>query len=368
MASNPRSDILHRHEFIHTAVPPDPSSVHRKRACLECAKARERCSKGLPCARCSSKSLQCAYPDAKTGGLAATSVCSKGITTIRSPAYPDSTSSEQGEQVVHDALTSGSSSAIETISYGYPESRQISDGHQRRISTPLPVANVSEAENTPLLTVGQAHCRRTMSCQLPRTMGNLHLTPELSTMPLQQYAHSPITDSPVSWPASMDTFNTGYNPSESISTPMSEPSATFSSIVFDNQLPTTTTAMYTTLRSSEPPAWNTEYWMGQNSLSVQSQPTATFTYPIPFQDISEGGNTSMVPILPVVATSSPTETWSGYAEQSYARHGAIPGPCTTTTPEKGSFWVPQLQNLSPDDVESMSRRWSMAGLPYVTTV
>jgi hypothetical protein len=57
-----RSDILHRHELIHTVVSGDSTSPRRKRACIECARARERCTKGTPCSRCSSKSLECIYP------------------------------------------------------------------------------------------------------------------------------------------------------------------------------------------------------------------------------------------------------------------------------------------------------------------
>lgn len=39
------------------------NTLNRKRACTECARARERCSRDEPCLRCSSKSLQCLYPD-----------------------------------------------------------------------------------------------------------------------------------------------------------------------------------------------------------------------------------------------------------------------------------------------------------------
>ncbi|PGH17723.1 hypothetical protein AJ80_04731 [Polytolypa hystricis UAMH7299] len=57
-----RSDILRRHEATHTAIAQDSMSPARKRACMECARARERCSRGEPCLRCSTKSLSCLYP------------------------------------------------------------------------------------------------------------------------------------------------------------------------------------------------------------------------------------------------------------------------------------------------------------------
>jgi hypothetical protein len=57
-----KSDILHRHESIHTAPIEKVTSAGRKRACVHCARARERCTRGEPCSRCSTRSLQCFYP------------------------------------------------------------------------------------------------------------------------------------------------------------------------------------------------------------------------------------------------------------------------------------------------------------------
>lgn len=37
----------------------------RWRACTECARAREKCTKAMPCHRCAAKSLHCVYPDSK---------------------------------------------------------------------------------------------------------------------------------------------------------------------------------------------------------------------------------------------------------------------------------------------------------------
>lgn len=35
----------------------------RRRACTECARAREKCTRALPCMRCSGRSLECVYPE-----------------------------------------------------------------------------------------------------------------------------------------------------------------------------------------------------------------------------------------------------------------------------------------------------------------
>lgn len=48
---------------MHLATQRNSHSLNRKRACTECARARERCSRGEPCLRCTNKSLQCLYPD-----------------------------------------------------------------------------------------------------------------------------------------------------------------------------------------------------------------------------------------------------------------------------------------------------------------
>lgn len=69
-ADTAASDILSKHRAAHVAgpsqMPVQPHSngfVPRKsRACYACAKAREKCSKELPCMRCSRRFLACVYP------------------------------------------------------------------------------------------------------------------------------------------------------------------------------------------------------------------------------------------------------------------------------------------------------------------
>ncbi|KAI3326063.1 hypothetical protein HD806DRAFT_489108 [Xylariaceae sp. AK1471] len=57
-----RSDILGRHAAVHVRRNISDNN-HRKRACRECAQARERCSRGEPCQRCMAKALCCIYPE-----------------------------------------------------------------------------------------------------------------------------------------------------------------------------------------------------------------------------------------------------------------------------------------------------------------
>ncbi|KAI1421113.1 hypothetical protein F5Y12DRAFT_61322 [Xylaria sp. FL1777] len=58
-----RSDILGRHVSIHVPLERRNDNPQRRRACHECARARERCSRGEPCRRCTIKALCCVYPE-----------------------------------------------------------------------------------------------------------------------------------------------------------------------------------------------------------------------------------------------------------------------------------------------------------------
>ncbi|KAJ5177863.1 uncharacterized protein N7500_000562 [Penicillium coprophilum] len=63
-----RTDTLHRHELSHHAPGTGGKdrahriTVKTFRACFSCATARVRCSGGMPCGRCDTRSLECQYP------------------------------------------------------------------------------------------------------------------------------------------------------------------------------------------------------------------------------------------------------------------------------------------------------------------
>ncbi|KAL3439271.1 fungal-specific transcription factor domain-containing protein [Aspergillus tetrazonus] len=64
-----RTDTLHRHELSHHTIGADGGkdrthriTVKTFRACYKCALARVRCSGGMPCTRCETRSLECQYP------------------------------------------------------------------------------------------------------------------------------------------------------------------------------------------------------------------------------------------------------------------------------------------------------------------
>ncbi|KAI1105105.1 hypothetical protein F4804DRAFT_153290 [Jackrogersella minutella] len=90
-----RSDILTRHELMHLATQRTHTTVPRKRACMECARARERCSRDEPCMRCSTKSIQCLYPD--DGSQKNQSLGDESL---------ESTTNEPGQFEEHPRLTS----------------------------------------------------------------------------------------------------------------------------------------------------------------------------------------------------------------------------------------------------------------------
>ncbi|KAL4975380.1 fungal-specific transcription factor domain-containing protein [Aspergillus desertorum] len=63
-----RTDTLHRHELSHHSIGAEGKdrthriTVKTFRACYKCALARVRCSGGMPCSRCETRSLECQYP------------------------------------------------------------------------------------------------------------------------------------------------------------------------------------------------------------------------------------------------------------------------------------------------------------------
>lgn len=58
----PISDVLVRHEFIHSnSRRLESAGARRPRACEACARARERCSRGEPCQRCTLRAILCEY-------------------------------------------------------------------------------------------------------------------------------------------------------------------------------------------------------------------------------------------------------------------------------------------------------------------
>lgn len=66
-ANHGRRDVLTRHAASHHEDPPSPARDAGvfPRACRECAASRVRCSRGVPCNRCSRKHLHCEYPTAR---------------------------------------------------------------------------------------------------------------------------------------------------------------------------------------------------------------------------------------------------------------------------------------------------------------
>ena len=60
------SDVLARHEYTHKPAPATPGT-RQSRACASCARARERCSKDIPCTRCATKAIECVYAQSARG-------------------------------------------------------------------------------------------------------------------------------------------------------------------------------------------------------------------------------------------------------------------------------------------------------------
>ncbi|KAI2789813.1 hypothetical protein POX_d05311 [Penicillium oxalicum] len=84
------SDTLHRHELSHHTPGgeggkdrPHRITVKTFRACFSCATARVRCSGGVPCGRCETRSLECHYPTERRSKARL-----RGVKTKRAPEGP----------------------------------------------------------------------------------------------------------------------------------------------------------------------------------------------------------------------------------------------------------------------------------------
>lgn len=361
--SNSHSDILHRHEFIHTASPPDPAGVQRKRACLECAKARERCSKGLPCSRCTSKTLQCAYPEAKPEGSSLKATSPK---TVNTPAHksmnrPLSPLAIQETPILPNGLIPIHNAAHETPSRIEPDFVVVADETQHHDSKPRAIEDLHGMPSKSPLEGSQYQGGQLASGPMPATMENGPPLPEPPSIPLQQYTYSPHIESSTSWPLGTDTINTGYSPSDSSETRMTEYSTGYGPGVFDE---TNTPTSSSTLHPCEPIPWTSDCWITPESALPPSIPTESYSYLSPVQDTSTGGYASMLSLLPGTAAVCP-ESWMGYVGQAY---GAAEAAASPGAPDNKTFWIPQLQNLPPAEIEAISKRWAMTEIPYATTV
>ncbi|KAI0149318.1 hypothetical protein BJ166DRAFT_602076 [Pestalotiopsis sp. NC0098] len=357
-----RSDILHRHEFIHTAIPPDPAGVQRKRACLECAKARERCTKGLPCSRCTSKTLQCTYPEAKPEGSSLKATSPK---TVNTPAHksmnrPLSPLATQETPILPNGLTPSHNAVHETPLHIEPDFGVIADDPQRHDSKTMTIEDYHVTPGSHPMEGSQYQGGQLASGLTPATMENDPPPPETPTIPLQQYAYSPHIEPSASWPLGTETINTGYSPSDSSETRMTEHSTGFAPAVFDeNNTPTSSS----TLHPYEPIPWTSDCWMTQESTLPSSMPTEPYPYFAPVQNTSTCEYASMLSLLPGTAAVCP-ESWMGYVGQAY---GATEAAASPETPDNKTFWIPQLQNLPPAEIEAISKRWAMTEMPYATT-
>ncbi|KAF2183541.1 hypothetical protein K469DRAFT_582769 [Zopfia rhizophila CBS 207.26] len=69
-----RQDILNRHLTSHKEEAEGVRPRGSMRACSECASSRIRCSRGVPCKRCSERDLTCEYPQKRPRAASSSSV------------------------------------------------------------------------------------------------------------------------------------------------------------------------------------------------------------------------------------------------------------------------------------------------------
>ncbi|KAF2852946.1 hypothetical protein T440DRAFT_506307 [Plenodomus tracheiphilus IPT5] len=134
-----RSDILRRHEVAHIAAAQShDGNAAAKRACLECAKARERCSKGEPCQRCSLRNLSCSYPQGR-----------QNLANSESPL-------PFGHVAISPSNTFSQSSALDIQTSNYRAMSVASDHHTEYVAGPpgMPVNDHGDVSVTSLTPSG----------------------------------------------------------------------------------------------------------------------------------------------------------------------------------------------------------------------
>lgn len=107
------SDTLHRHELSHHAPGSEGGkdrnhriTVKTFRACFGCASARVRCSGGVPCGRCSARSLDCRYPTQRRSKAKAM----RDSSMQELETQDSNTASSLGQFSIHTATGAASSS------------------------------------------------------------------------------------------------------------------------------------------------------------------------------------------------------------------------------------------------------------------
>lgn len=151
-----RSDILKRHEAAHAAAAAQSNdgNAATKRACFECAKARERCSKGEPCQRCNLRDLSCSYPKGRSHlGKSESPLSLDRVTTSYSSTFAQRPS--PGTPTPEDGATTAISEECPEYTMG-PLDMEI-DNHRdasERLLEPTGIANVDSmvdiASRTPI--------------------------------------------------------------------------------------------------------------------------------------------------------------------------------------------------------------------------
>jgi hypothetical protein len=220
---------LSRHELIHTY--PDNVILHtsqnnstnaprKNKACLECAKARARCSKESVCGRCKFKSLHCTYPERnKNRGTISERFPVEYETEESTPITTSSTPAvEQDESfavmpshnpypmIVQDSIPSGSDlGAINN------DSRYEANFHQAATHVAIENAiNDTEMDTFQTDNIFQDETNSAQNSHQPLSTGNLnHFSQNANAMEFQMM-YSPGTDSS-NLHASINWLPTNFN-------------------------------------------------------------------------------------------------------------------------------------------------------------
>lgn len=331
--------------------------TRRKRACLECAKARERCTKGSPCSRCSSRALDCTYPEGKQDETTPAVVQPVRQTIEQGEPSQSSASRQSGHEAsnlrtLNSLSTSADRAYDKTANPGFYHDEP-HDGLRR---TPITGDGIPFTTDNALAGMHSLEAVSSLP-ELYSPLNYLSTTPILSSP--QHPSYSPAITSPLSWMSSTtEAVDIGYNSIGGLNIASAEHYTGFAPGL-SNELhsPIAAISMGPYIQShwaSESEPSEASFSHGR-SLSLQSNnPRST-----PFTFLSPPGNMSTVPRF-LGETYSPLSPWIDNFDNYYKSQYTPDTPeqlvrdNSLVTGNQEPFWIPPLGALPIGDIGAVN--------------
>ncbi|KAH6653194.1 hypothetical protein BKA67DRAFT_647148 [Truncatella angustata] len=347
-----RSDILHRHELIHSATTHDAADTRRKRACLECAKARERCTKGAPCSRCSARSLKCTYPQGNSEDLTRAAV-QPTITIDSQQRHLHYQSPEYSGLAALNMTTSNPLTEYGPEGFGNMQYADVYPGSLEGATIPVTFPQaartpISTSTQSPVPSLGVPSSTQDIynpfgyAPRAASTLGSLQIQP----------TYSPAIASPISWTSTTETADVAYQALPGLGISRVDLSPTSHSEIQSPVIPIATSSYMSG-------TWITDSRLVQQNYSDARNQSVSSDAPCssPWMSLSTMRSTS-----PAFRSSrdapTPVSPWNdtfGGLNVSHSTPTYAPVPQRRpnfATMDQESFWIPPLSTFSHDRTET----------------